>query len=322
MRKLKIAVISSRAGDTRIGNILDMGLDNVTAITVGMIYRDVFKRENIKQLTLMDKENNEKYRDVDMSTDPLTWKIGKDGEELKKILEETDILFVVVETGGNGILGGEEIYKIIGKLAKKNEVLTIGIIAEPFSFESYHRKKYTLQVMEDLKANSNIIIILPTKKISNTFVGAGINVGRYNNGLEGTLKELDIAIKNIIEIFSKVTTINFELQQIKKIISSGGSFVLGVGEATGENRIVKATEKALNSYYLESSIAMVNKMIIKITISTDVSQEEIKKMIELIRKSNKDIPVNNIFYKIHLDEKLGEIAKISFLGNKLISEEK
>ena len=79
--------------------------------------------------------------------------------------------------------------------------------------------------------------------------------------------------------------INLDFADIKSVLKNSGIAVLGYGEGEGENRAIKAAEKALESPLLEKSIQGADKILINLRTSEDVGLNESQTVTEVIRQA-------------------------------------
>ena len=78
-------------------------------------------------------------------------------EEIEKILQNTDMLFVTAGMGGGTGTGAAP---VIAEIAKEMNILTVGIVTKPFMFEGKLREMRAEQGIERLKENVNALIVI------------------------------------------------------------------------------------------------------------------------------------------------------------------
>lgn len=78
-------------------------------------------------------------------------------EDIKRILENTDLLFVTAGMGGGTGTGATP---IIAQIAKEMGILTVGIVTKPFTFEGRKRLNRANSGIEKLKENVDALIIV------------------------------------------------------------------------------------------------------------------------------------------------------------------
>ena len=78
-------------------------------------------------------------------------------EQIEKVLEDTDLVFLTAGMGGGTGTGA---IPIIAEAAKKKGILTIGVVTVPFGFEWKLRKVRANMGIEKLKPNVNALITI------------------------------------------------------------------------------------------------------------------------------------------------------------------
>lgn len=91
-----------------------------------------------------------------------------------------------------------------------------------------------------------------------------------------------------------------------------GSALMGIGEATGENRAAEAARKAIMSPLLETSIEGARGVIMNITGGINLSLYEVNEAAEIVTSAS-DPEVNMIFGAI-IDENLKEEIKVTVIA--------
>jgi cell division protein FtsZ len=100
--------------------------------------------------------------------------------------------------------------------------------------------------------------------------------------------------------------INLDFADVRTIMTSAGSAMMGIGQGSGENRAVDAAEAAISSPLLEESITGATGVIFSVTGGSDMSLHEVNTAAEVI--FNAVDPSANIIFGAGVNEELeGEI---------------
>lgn len=167
-------------------------------------------------------------------------------EEIKEILQGSDLVFITFGAGGGTGTGAGP---VIAEIAKNLGILTIAIITKPFSFEGASRRKIAEAGIQKLKGKVDGLIV-----ISNDKLLSGLNpkitlLSAFWAGDE-ILRE---AVLGITDLIISQGIINVDFAGIKSILENSGRVIFGVGEAEGEKRAEKAALRALSSPLIEVS---------------------------------------------------------------------
>ena len=157
--------------------------------------------------------------------------------------------------------------------------------------------------IEELSREVDAIIIIPNDKL--------LQLADRNTNFKDAFASADDVLRQAVEGISNLITtpgiINVDFADIRAIMSSAGSALMGIGTASGEKRAEKAALGAINSPLLEVSIQGAKGVLFAISGGDDLTIHEIQEAAKVITESiDKDAKV--IFGTIR-DEKLkkGEI---------------
>ncbi len=226
-------------------------------------------------------------------------------EEIGKILDDTDLLFLTAGMGGGTGTGA---IPVVAEEAKKRGILTIGIVTKPFVFEGKLRALRANIGIEKLKPNVNALIVISNDKlIANTKSDISMV-----NAFKMTDDVLRQAIQSITDIINSVGTINVDFADVKTVLSYEGYAYMGIGEASGDNKIIEATISALNNAITEKTIYGAKGVIFNIKGSEDIGLDEINRSVKII--SDKVSPDVNMIFGTDIDESLGDKVIVTVMA--------
>ena len=234
-------------------------------------------------------------------------------DDIDKILDGTDLLFVTAGMGGGTGTGA---IPIIAEEAKKKGIMTIGIVTKPFAFEGKLRSVRANLGIDKLKPNVNALIVISNDKLlQNTETNVSIL-----NAFKMTDDILRQGIQSITDIINSVGTINVDFADVQTILSYQGFSYMGIGKSTGENKIVDATLDALNNPLTETGIEGAKGVIFNIKGSEDISLEDINKSASLI--GEKVSPDANVIFGTVIDEDLGDEVIVTVVATGVEEKDK
>ena len=233
-------------------------------------------------------------------------------DDIDKILDGTDLLFVTAGMGGGTGTGA---IPVVAEEAKKKGILTIGIVTTPFLFEGKLRKTRANLGIDKLKPNVNALIVISNDKLlKNTESNVSIL-----NAFKMTDDILRQVIQSITDIINSVGTINVDFADVQTILSYQGFSYMGIGKSSGENKIVEATLNALNNPLTETGIDGAKGVIFNIKGSEDISLEDINKSASLI--GEKVSPDANVIFGTVIDEDLGDNVVVTVVATGVEEKE-
>jgi cell division protein FtsZ len=119
-------------------------------------------------------------------------------------------------------------------------------------------------------------------------------------------------VLGISEIITVPGLINVDFADVKAIMGNAGSALMGIGQASGENRAVEAAKAAIDSPLLELSIEGAKGILFTITGGPDLSMHEVQEAAEVITASTD--PSAKIIFGTIVDEAMGDQIKITVIA--------
>jgi len=192
----------------------------------------------------------------------------EDPELLKEILKETDILFLTAGMGGGTGTGA---IPVIAEIAKDMGILTIAVVTTPFPFEGKKKAKVALEGILTLEKNIDSIITIPNEKLLPT-LGPSVTIKDAFQAANNVLLD---AVTGISELITSPGLINVDFADVKTIMSNMGTSIMGVGEASGDNRAIIATEEAISCPLLKDvNLQGAQGILVNITGGLDLKMGE------------------------------------------------
>ncbi len=238
--------------------------------------------------------------------------IGKEAciesiDEIKKFLgDQTKMVFITAGLGGGTGTGAAP---VIAKAAQEMDILTVGIVTLPFTFEGRRRKQQAMEGLEELKKNVDTLIMISNDKLRQIHGNLVISKAFANAD-----DVLTIAAKGIAEIITVPGYINVDFEDVNTVMRGSGVAIMGSSLAEGDNRARIAIESALNSPLLEDNdIRGAQHILLNITSGTkEITMDEIFEITEFVQEEagqGTDLIWGNCF-----DESLGESISVTLIA--------
>lgn len=231
--------------------------------------------------------------------------VEEDNDKIAKALEGADMVFITAGMGGGTGTGGAP---LVAKIAKELGALTVGVVTKPFSFEGCRRMKQAEEGIKLLKENVDTLIVIPNDRL--------LQVVDENTSMLDAFKMSDEillhGIQGITDIVVEPGLINVDFADIKMIIENAGSAIMGVGRASGENRAIKAAERAIKSPILNADIKGAKGILFNVCGSPNLTLHEVNKAAEIIdQAANTDA---NIIFGAVINPELNDEIKITVIA--------
>jgi cell division protein FtsZ len=200
-------------------------------------------------------------------------------EVIRKFLENnTKMVFITAGMGGGTGTGAAP---IVAKVAQELDILTVGIVTLPFTFEGRRRAKQATEGLEELKKNVDTIIIISNDKLRQMHGNLALS-----NAFAEADSILTVAAKGIAEIITVPGYINVDFEDVNTVMRGSGVAIMGSGQADGDDRAIRAVEAALTSPLLEENdIKGAQHILLNITSGTkEVTMDEIFEITEYVQE--------------------------------------
>ncbi len=236
--------------------------------------------------------------------------IGKKAaEESSDMLHEhlagADMVFITSGMGGGT---GSGAAPIVAGIAKSLGALTVGIVTKPFDFEGKRRVQTALGAIEEMKDKVDTLIVVPNQRL--------LEMGERSLSFLDAMKKVDDvlgqAVKSISNLVTQTGLINVDFADVKTIMTDAGTAIMGIGEATGEDRAIEAAKMAVNSPLLEISIDGATGVLFNVIGGPDMKLEEVDEAALLINQVVD--PDANIIFGASIDEAMKDKIQITVLA--------
>lgn len=199
-------------------------------------------------------------------------------EEVLEALKGSDMVFIAGGMGGGTGTGASP---VVARLAKEAGALTVGVVTKPFSFEGQQRMRAAEEGIMALKEEVDAIIIIPNDRLL-AVVDRDTSVTNAFAMCDDILRQ---AVEGIADLITTPGIVNVDFADIKTVMQSAGSALMGIGLASGEKRAEEAAQKAINSPLLEVSIAGARGVLFAIAGGEDLGMLEIQDAARVITES-------------------------------------
>ena len=199
-------------------------------------------------------------------------------EEIGKLFGgDTQMVFVTCGMGGGTGTGAAP---LVAKTAKEQGMLTVGVVTVPFRDEGKEALYRAIEGIKELSKHVDSILVIDNQKLYQLY--GKMNIFTAFNKADEVLAT---AVKSIAEIITSSGYINVDFADVKKVMKNSGVAIMGIGEAEGDDRAIKAVEMALKSPLLNDlNLRSVKNALINITGSSDaengISMEELSQIME------------------------------------------
>lgn len=226
-------------------------------------------------------------------------------QEIEESLKGSDMVFVTAGEGGGTGTGAAP---VVAGIAKKMGALTIGVVTRPFTFEGKRRTRQALEGIENLKEVCDTVIVIPNDRL--------LQLGDAELSMMEAFRAADEVLYNGVQGITNLITIpgmiNVDFADVRSVMADAGSALMGVGSARGENRVMTATEQAINSPLLETTMEGAKGVLISVAGGSDLGLMEVNNAASIVEeKADEDA---NIIFGTIIDDNLGDEVRVTIIA--------
>ncbi len=226
-------------------------------------------------------------------------------EELEEVIKGADMVFVTAGEGGGTGTGGAP---VVADVARSLGALTVGVVTRPFGFEGRRRSLQAEQGIQNLREAVDTLIVIPNNRL--------LEVADPKMPIIEAFRMADeILTSGVAGITDLITTpglINVDFADVKTIMQDAGTAVMGIGQATGDDRAIQAAARAIASPLLETSMDGARGVLLSIAGPSSMTLHEVNAAATVVAESS-DTEAEIIFGAI-IDDALGQDMRVTVIA--------
>ncbi|RZO49551.1 MAG: cell division protein FtsZ [Candidatus Pelagibacterales bacterium] len=228
-------------------------------------------------------------------------------------IKGSNMVFITAGMGGGTGTGAAH---VIARAAKELNILTVGVVTLPFSYEGPKKMRIALQGLEELKKHLDTNIIVPNQNLFKIIT----EKTTFKNSFGLSNDVLKSGVQSVTDLMVRPGLVNLDFADVETIMKGMGKAMMGTGEAEGEKRAEEATNAALNNPLIdEYSLKGAKGLLVNITGGDDLTMFEVDEAVNKIR-AEVDPEAELIFGSIE-DENLNGKIRVSIVATSLDGQE-
>ncbi len=231
-------------------------------------------------------------------------------DEIQKAIDGTNMVFITAGMGGGTGTGAAP---VIAKVAKEKDILTVGVVTKPFSFEGKKRMDAAIKGIEEFSKQVDSLVIIPNEKL--------VTIAPKNAKVTEMFKKADevlyAAVRGVTDLITRPGLINADFADLCSVMKNKGMALMGEGRACGENRALDAAKSAITNPLLDDlSINGCKALLVNITADANLGMDEFNEAQQYIKDAssgpNGEEP--EIFCAMSIDENCGDEIRITVIA--------
>ena len=290
-------------GVNAVNRMIDAGLRGVEFIAVNTDAQALLMSDADVKLDI----GRELTRGLGAGSDP---EVGREAaeahaDEIAEMVKGADMVFITAGEGGGTGTGASP---VIAEIAREAGALTIGVVTRPFSFEGRRRSVTADAGVQRLKEKVDTLIVIPNDRLLSVANEKTSVTAAFNIANEVLLQ----GVSGITNLLTIPGLINTDFADVKMVLANAGSALMGIGEASGEDRAVSAAKSAISSPLLESAIDGARGVLLNITGPSSMGLFEMNAAAEIIHGVAH--PDANIIFGTVIDDEIGDSLRITVIA--------
>ena len=230
-------------------------------------------------------------------------------DEVMEVLKHnTKMVFITAGMGGGTGTGAAP---VIARFAREMNVLTVGIVTNPFKFEGKIRAKQAQDGIDELRKHVDSLIVINNDKLREVYGNLS-----FRSGFAKADEVLATAAKGIAEVITYHYTTNIDLRDVRTVLEKSGTAIMGSAQAGGEDRAMKAVKQALDSPLLNDNHIHGSTNVLLLIVSNGNEHEITMDEMGLINDFIQDEAGGdtNVIMGIGIDDELGDEIAVTIIA--------
>ena len=224
--------------------------------------------------------------------------------------DDTKMVIIIAGLGGET---GTDVAPVVARIAREKEVtLTVGVVTIPFQFEGPQKILKALASVEEMRKYVDALFVFNNQHLTEIF-----NDLDQTNAFAKSDETLTTAVRSLYCLITPIDPrVCMDFNDVNFTLRKGGNAFIVSGFGSGERRVKKALENALESPLLKSCDVFSFKKILMIIYSNPDSETPLlMKEVSEIQEFNEsfDHEVDVIWASAH-DSTLKDQIKVTILA--------
>jgi cell division protein FtsZ len=305
--KARIKVIGvGGGGNNAVDRMVEDGIANIEFISANTDNKALAKSKASIRIQLGEKLT----RGLGAGGKPETGRRAAEEtrDMLANAIDNTDLLFITAGMGGGTGTGAAP---VIAAIAREMGILTVGVVTKPFSFEGGPRMRNALAGISELRKSVDTLVIIPNERLL-AIVGDDVSLVDAFRRADEVLHQGVVGISGVILDDGLV---NLDFADVRTVMEDQGVAHMGIGRASGKNKIETAIKEAINSPLLETSISGAKAVIISFTGDASMGLKDLSAAANFVGSALD--PDAEVMFGATIDDSLKDEVRVTVVATGL-----
>lgn len=230
---------------------------------------------------------------------------AESGEELADATNGADMVFIAAGMGGGTGTGAAP---TIAEIASAQGALTVGVVTYPFLFEGSRRRRIAEAGVQALRDRVDALIVVHNDRL--------LDASNPRMGIADAFvladEMLHRGVQGVADLITTTGMVNVDFADVRAVMTRAGNALMGVGEATGEDRAIAAVEEAMRSPLLEMGIDDARGVLLNVAGASDITLAELNTAAQAVAGVVAEDA--NIIFGSVIDQSLGDRLRITLIA--------
>ena len=290
-------------GGNAVNRMVDAGVKGVEFIAINTDSMALYHSKADQKIQIGEKATQGKGAGANPDVG------AKAAEESRDLIVDAiktaDMVFITSGMGGGTGTGAAP---IVAQIAKEMDILTVGIVTKPFSFEGKRRMEQAEIGIAALRENVDSLVVIPNERLQ--YVSdTKITLTNAFNIADDVLRQ---GVQSISELISIPALVNLDFADVTAVMKNSGYAHMGVGVANGKDKAEVAANAAITSKLIETSMNGSKGVIINITGPSDIGLEEVTAASAIVAEAADENA--NIIWGAQIDDSLEDEIRVTVIA--------
>ncbi len=306
----KIAVVGiGGGGNSAINRMVEAGIKGVDFIAVNTDVQAL--HQSLAKNKLHIGKGITRGLGAGMNPEKGTAAAQESQNEIRDLLKDKDMVFITCGLGGGT---GSGAAPVVAELAKDSGALTVAVVTRPFNFEGAQRRDIAEKAYDTLREKVDTIITIPNDRV--------LHITDKQTSFLEAFRLVDEVLRQGVQGISELITVpghvNVDFADVRTIMENAGSALMGIGQASGENRALEAAKQAIASPLLDLSIDGARGILMVVSGDANMGMQEIQEASKVITGSADENA--RVIWGAVVDDTLDDGIKITVIATNFEGE--
>jgi cell division protein FtsZ len=243
-----------------------------------------------------------------------------DIDKMRGLVEGAELVFIAAGMGGGTGTGAAP---VIAKLCRELGVLTIGTVTMPMEIEGIKRKEKATKGLVELRKHVDSLVVIENERLS-------LVMGDEDISMIEAFRRADEVLTDGVEAVTRLINshgyINLDLADLRNVLQRPGSedcadVLIGVGQASGEDRALQATSAALeNPLLARDNVRGADNLLVNVAGDDNLGLNEANLVMDIVKEAAGD-SVKEIFMGFVNDSSMGDRLSVTLIATGMGTEQ-